>query len=725
MSVTNATYTTNSITVTIANELVDSNNMIAGINTAITALGWSLYDSIDQSTYSPMVTRVYRVINADTVTYKYAILRYDTLQLKINLSCCESWDTSAKVPTNESWHNAGLFSLGYDLRDCAIYVAATSRHLVIQSRIRNELGLWAAILEFERITPEDIASNSAPCFAYTNSLMFGTPWGQTGTTANNTPSNYMMALPRTPDNQTGAYAAKSFGTFTPRGPYPPYYPSANTGNTGANAVISVQTLDGNALHLGSYYNTNGGWGWDATKTLASPITVDNIYKSQPFGRIYNAAITKPIGQDSFDSTYATIDTSGFPSVTGSNTEMITLTLNGGDEYSQFTNTAGRLSVSYSNNVNMITGSVLAVGNTVWVASNTGVWTWSMTAGSNTSAIQRYNNSNGVIDIMFDGARSIWGTTNNGIVQIDTETYAANVNVAADLGTMGIAMDQKYIYASSRTRSTQPKIYTFWRANGNLSAHLNVGSALAAVTSFGKPTPDYRGFVYAVTQQGAQTTGSGVSRQVVWSAEAANANVGASNNTFSSVSTVNWQTAFYYEPMTTTMYFFSIEGVTTRYSVYSNVPNNNVWSTLSTSTAVFGAVATAVQANFTYSTSPAVSGTWDNVGDIVFMARRGWLWISPRRTGANLTSQTAYHTATSLQHPDSSAGPGYPQSIGYQNNSSIATSANGWAGHQWTNGVRIFQSLWLSNTEARITTLGNLYPNTQLNTYATGRLLIKA
>ena len=141
MSVTNASYTTNSITVTIANELVDSNNMIAGINTAITALGWSLYDSIDQSTYSPMVTRVYRVINADTVTYKYAILRYDTLQLKINLSCCESWDTSAKVPTNESWHNAGLFALGYDLRDCVIYVAATSRHLVLQSRIRNELGL--------------------------------------------------------------------------------------------------------------------------------------------------------------------------------------------------------------------------------------------------------------------------------------------------------------------------------------------------------------------------------------------------------------------------------------------------------------------------------------------------------------------------------------------------------------------------------------------------------
>ena len=196
MSVTNASYTTNSYTVTIANELVDSNNVIAGVNTAITTLGWSLYDSINQTTYSPMVTRVYRVLNSDGTTYKYAILRYDTLNLKLNLSCCEDWNTSTKVATNESWHNAGLFFIGYDLRDCVIYVAATARHLILHSKIRGESAIWAGIFEFERIATEDISTNTAPCFAYTNSLMVGTPWGQS---ANNSDSQYMFAFPRTPD----------------------------------------------------------------------------------------------------------------------------------------------------------------------------------------------------------------------------------------------------------------------------------------------------------------------------------------------------------------------------------------------------------------------------------------------------------------------------------------------------------------------------------------------
>lgn len=719
MSVTNTSYTTNSYTVTVANELVDSNNTIAGVNTAITTLGWSLYDSIDQTTYSPIVTRVYRVLNVDAATYKYAILRWDTINLRLNLSCAEDWSTSSKTPTNESWHNAGLFSLGYDLRDCVFYVAATARHLVLYTKIRGESGLWAGIFEFERIAAEDTSSNTAPCFAYTNSLMIGTPWGQT---ANNTDSAYVFAFPRTPDNQTGAYAAKTFGTFTTRGAYPPYYPSANTGNTGANTVAIINTMDGNALHLGSFYNTLGGWGWDPTKTVVSPITVDAIYKSMPFGRIYNAAITKPIGQDSFDSTYINADaTGGWPSASGSNTEFLALALNGGSE-TEYANTTGRLSVSYSNNASIVYGSVVAVGNNIWAAANNGVWTWSMNAGSNTAAIQRYNNSNGVIDIMFDGGRSIWGTTNNGIIQIDTETYATNTNVAADLGCSVLNMDQKYIYASSRTRNLQPKVYRFWRANANLAAHMNVGVALAAVTNFGKPVPNYKGFVYAVTQHGAQA--AGVSRQIVWDSECANANVGATNNQYSAATTLNWMTSFYYEPFTDKLYYLTSEVATTRALVYANVPNTNVWTVLTNVTTPFTNPA-GVQGNQTYNPSPAVTGTWDNCGDLVVTPRRGWLHVTPRRTGANQTSQTAFSSICSLEHPDTAAGTGLPFSFGNFGTGDVTTAANGWPAHQWSNGTRVFQTIWKSNAEARIVTVGNLYPNTQFNTYATGRLLVKA
>ena len=721
MAVANTAYSTNSYKVTITNE-IDSNTIIAGMNTAITTLGWSLYDSINQTTYSPMVTRVYRVLNKDAVTYKYAILRWDTLLLRLNLSTCEDWNTTTKVATNESWHNSGLFYLGYDVRDSFFYVAATSRHMVIQSFIRNEPGLWAGILEFERVAQEDISQNSAPCFAYTNSLMFGTPWGQT---ANNTPSRYMMAFPRTPDNQTGAYAARVYSPVTTRGMYPPYYPSANTGNTGANSVIIVNTHDGNALHLGSFYNTLGVWGWDATKAVVSPVTVDHIYKSMPFGRIYNVGITKPIGQQSFDSTYLSADgTDGFPSSSGSNTEFLTLALNGGSE-TEYANTTGRLLVSWSNTPNIVFGSTAVVGNNVFAAANNGVWTWDMNSGANTTPIQRYVNSNGVIDIMFDGLRSVWGTTNNGIVQIDVSTFATNVNIAAELGTSMIHMDQKYIYAASRVRNVQPKVYTFFRANGNLSAHLNVGTALAAVTNFGRPMPDYKGFVYAVTQHGAQGAGSGVARQIVWSSEAANANVGASNNAFSTVTNLPWQQSFYYEPNTDRMYFFVNENGTGRTVIYSNVPNVNVWTT----TVIFNQTGTwaptSVMGNQGYNPSPAVTATWDNCGDLVFTPRRGWLHITPRRVGANQSSQTAYSALCSLEHPDSPTGIGTPFSYGNFTGSDSVNDTRGAPGHQVTNGIRVFQTFWRSNVEARITTLGNLYPNTQFNTYATGRLLIKA
>jgi len=720
MAVANTAYSNNSYEIVITNEF-ESNTIIAGVNTAITSLGWSLYDSINQTEFSPMVTRVYRVLNSDATTYKYAILRYDTLLLRLNLSCAEDWNTSTKVATNESWHNAGLFYMGYDLRDSIIFVGATARHLILQSWIRNEPGLWAGILEFERVAGEDISQNSAPCFAYTNSLMFGTPWGQT---ANNVPSRYMMAFPRTPDNQTGAYAAKVYSPVTTRGMYPPYYPSANTGNTGANSVIIVSTHDGNALHLGSFYNTLGTWGWDPAKAVVSPVTVDHIYKSMPFGRIYNAAITKPIGTQSLDSTYLNADaTGGWPAATGANTEFLTFALNGGAE-TEYTNSVGRLSVTWSNNTSAVYGGVAVVGNTVWAAANNGVWTWDINSGANTSAIQRYVNSNGVIDIMFDGRRSIWGSTNNGIVQIDTETYAANVNVAAtDLGCGPLNMDNKYIYAASRTRSTQPKVYRFFRANANLAAHHNVGSALAAVTSFGRPVPDYKGFFYAVTQQGAQTTGSGVSRQIVWSSEAANANVGASNNQYSSGSTVNWQTAFYYEYNNDTLYFFTNEAGTGRTIIYANVPNTNVWTQVFNATGTWAP--TVVQANYTYSPSPAVTNAWDNTGDLVMTPRRGWLHITPRRTGANQTSQTAFSALCSLEHPDSPAGIGRPFSYGNFTTNDSVNSTNGCPGHQITNGIRVFQTIWRSNTEARITTLGNLYQNTAFNTYQTGRLLIKA
>jgi hypothetical protein len=681
-----------------------------------------------------MATYVYRVLNADSTTYKYAILRWNTLLLNFNLSACEAWDQVNHIATNETWHNSGCFYQGYDIKDCSIFVGATTRHLVIQPFIRNEPGLWTAILEFERVAGEDISQNTVPCFGYTNSLMLGTPWGQT---SNSNTSTYMFAMPRTADNQTGAYAAKIMAPVTTRGMYPPYYPSANTGNTGANSVVIVQTHDGNNLHLGSYYNTIGSWGWDPTKTVVSPISVDHIYKSMPFGRIYNAAITKPVGSNPWDTTYINADTTGgWPSGTGSNTEMLCLPLNGGcEDTTGFNNTTGRIVQTWSNNSNIIYGSCLAIGNNVWAAANNGVWTWDMGAGANTTAIQRYINTNGVIDIMFDGLRSVYGTTNNGIVQIDTETYAANVNTAADLGCMYINMDQRFIYATSRTKNVQPKIYVFHRANNNLNAHLNAGPTLTGSTVFSTPVPDYKGFVYSVNLPGS--TSSVTIRQIVWASDAANANVGLANiNNPIYTGTTNYQNfqgRFWYEYNSDRLYMIGNYGGTGYIWEYANVANIAIggvaigaWANANVYQSTnFSWSGAAIVGNGGYAPSIAANSSWGFDGDLVITPRRGYLHFTPRRVGANQSSQTAFSTSVSMEHPDAPGGTGKPRNMFAYTGSDVIGIVHGWPTHQWTNGVRIFQTLWRANTEARIIALSNLYGNTNINQYQTGRFLIKA
>jgi hypothetical protein len=722
MSVANTQYTTNCYRIDISDEF-GSNNVIAEVNTAITTLGWSLYDSIDQTTYSPMATRVYRVLNADSITYKYAILRWNTLLLNFNLSTCESWNTSTQTATNESWHNLGCFYQGYDLRDCSIYVSATSRHMVIQPSIRNEFGLWTAVLEFERVAGEDISSNSAPCFAYTNSLMLGTPWGMS---SNLNSSPYMFAFPRTPDNQTGAFAVKAYAPVTTRGMYPPYYPSANVANTGANSVVIVNNMDGNNLHLGSYYNTIGSWGWDSTKAVVSPVSVDHIYKSMPFGKIYNAGITKPIGVRSFDTTHVLADsTGGWPSAGGSNTEFLTLTLNGGCE-DQFSNAVGRLSVTWANQQSILFGTCIAIGNNVWAAANNGVWTWDMNSGANTTAIQRYVNTRGVIDIMFDGIRSVYGTTNNGFVQIDTETYATNVvtSITDQGGTGFIAMDQKWIYLTGREANTQPKIYLAHKSNNTVEKSIRLGVSTTGATRFGRVIPDYKGFAYSTVNSG--NTISTVIRQLVFDSEAANGNTGTTNTT-NPVHTVagNYtgsHYSFWKDYNSDRLFLFTNAGGTIHIHEYANVPNSNTWDAIFNCTITGGAAGTSQMG---YVPSRAANNVWDGSGGFVFTPRRGFLHLQPRRVASNAASQTAYSICVSMEHPDNSFGAGTPRTIVSHSTSDVFANTAGFAGNQWTNGVRIFHTAWRANTESRITTLGNLYGNTNFNQYATGRLLIKA
>lgn len=340
MSVKNIPYTANSVRVVISNE-VTYTNILTGMNTAITGLGWTLWDSVDNwipgspisftatisgtamtvsavsagalavgqtvvgsgvtsnsvitvaptsqltgaytlsqsstvgsatamsvvsSNASPMFLRVYRAINADASTYKYFIIWYDIRKQAFWTGTCESWDATNHVATNLAWNNNGSFVQNYDIKDSYIWVSATARHIVIWPFVTGEPGLWTGVFEFERSAPEDTVANAAPCWAWTNSVIIGTPFAD-GTIAQHVSSSKtMFAFPRTQDGLTGAAAAGTYAPVTNRGSFPPSYPSGTLTHGGASffgyigysnteagtsTILTVQTMNAGTITVGS------------------------------------------------------------------------------------------------------------------------------------------------------------------------------------------------------------------------------------------------------------------------------------------------------------------------------------------------------------------------------------------------------------------------------------------------------------------------------------------
>ena len=778
MAVTTTQYTTNSYKVTITNELSGSNNIIAGVNTAITSLGWSLFDSVDQTSFSPMVTRIYRVLNVDGVTYKYAILRFDTLKLRINLSACESWNEVTHVATNETWHSDGCFYHGYDVRDSFIFVSATARHLLLQTWILQEPGHWSGIFETERVAEEDISSNSAPCFFYTNSVILGSPWGVDGDRPSNT-NFVMMSFPRTPDGITGDLAAGVYAPTTSRGMWPPYIPSGNVANVGANTVYSTTSMDLNLLHLGSWHLQIGGgmsgnnnwvggvgygqtssgsvWGWDAGSIPVSSISVDAMRKHMPFGRVYDMAVTKPIGNQLDITTFTANANAGWPQPIqsgGSNTQYIILPLNGGSErfYSNNYNSItgipqptvnGGITIEYSNNNSVVFGTLSMVGNNVWAAANNGVWVWKMGNGMNTAAQMVYLNTNGVFDIMFDGQRSIYGTTNTGLIQIDTETYAANAISSTEMLQQGgcayLNMDNKYIYATNRTANTRPFCHMVFRSNNSVSPNfIQMASSIALNVASGwtTPTPDYNGAVYLVNSSG--TTGSQQLRVLVANSDTGGA--GLANNI------VPWLTPtasdkqtntcnFFYEPNTNRIYLFITNFNNGTVIEYDQSRTFNIIA----NTAGLGINGFYVNNNgrsqLTYQVG---SQGIDYRGDLNIIQHRGYIHLQSRQPGINMTTanQAYWNAKIVLHHPNPhwswqnrvagqlsrvwETGNTFSSAVGFG-----STELRYPSNFTYTNGIRIVNQYYMSNVESRIQVSNNHFGLTPFGGYPTSRILVKA
>ena len=637
MTVTSTLYTTSSYKITVSGEFV-SNNIITAVNTAITsaALGsWSLYDGVPPSTigssysttgFSPIWTNVYRVLNTDGTTYKYFIIRWDTIKCCFYTSTCESWNSTSHVSTNETWTGAGVFPQYYDVRDSFIFLSASTKHCVIWPYIKNEPGLWTGVFEFERIASEDIAANTVPCFAWTNSLMLGTPYGRT----NATRSNVMFAFPRTADGLTGAYAANTYAPMTSRGMFPPQYLTG-----------SVTVTENNMLHLGSYPLMT--YGWDATKTVASPVAADAQAKSMPFGRMYNVGITKSVGSF-LDTTYLNLDASGgWPDAGGSNTEVILLPLNGGAEAN--TQAGLQLSSSYGTGGTVNFTKVIQVGSTIFAGATDGVRVWSVDSGTGTPTTALTGTSNVVSDVIFDGQDFVYAAGSNSVFKIQASNTANVVNVgltsAVSNGAGYLSLDNNYLYISSRSSNTQPLFFSIPRnsfAAANLITTNELGANLIVASGFGTVTPDYNGYVYIATQSGNSTANQSFK---ILSFQATATNMVKVANVFQFSKSTNAlaggvYTNFHVDPTSGRVFIITSDSSVSGGYLYETNTSLSQISSNTTFLSTNGTIANYGSGLAVSQLPSGAGGQFDLRGELNIVPIRGMFHIQPKRAAANVS-----------------------------------------------------------------------------------------
>lgn len=704
--------------------------------------------------YSPMTLYVYQAATAqDASIYKYCIVRWNTLKQEFHVSTCESWNTTTKVPTNESWTAGGCFPHGYDIQDSYIWVGGTSRNITFWTFIKNEPGLWSSIIEFERIAPEDLQYKYTPNWAYTNSLMFGTPFGKALST--NT-STTMMAFPRTPENKTGASAAVSYGPATSRGLWPPTYPSATLAFTGLGA---------NNMHLADIYNTV--YGWDSTKKYVTPVTINNTAKNIPFGRIYNISATGNYG-NAHDTTTLALDSSGgWSSGSGTSSPAVFLPLNGGSEASA-AYSGTQINNVYGQGTAVIIAKAIAIGDNLWLACSDGVRQWSMSS-ANASAINSpiRSESSGVYDIVFDGKQTVYCSTASGVATIDTTntatqsliqggtmsavftgsistttltvtavtsgtiaigqtisgtgvtagttitagsglswTVSASQTVASTTitGLMGIGyleLDEQNVYATARPNLNAPVMYVITRSNNTYSTTCTLATSLpTGNTGFGVPFPDYEGNVYAYTTIGASTAGPRVARFLA-------ADGSQTVNVANPVAFVATQhTGMRLDYTSGTLMFASQSAATI--SLY--FPNRLL--------SAFG-TATSLTSSSNNAGQMATSTTADSRGDLCIFPWRGFLTFAQKAVG-----RTTGATVRALYDP-SVATPGTWTVIVAASATSITSVPGGYAASFTTNHVRVFAPVFVTvNTDNRVYYLSRLYQTSNYAGTACGRLLLK-
>ena len=463
-----------------------ANGIIDKLNTAITQLGWSLFDTVTTGTNNCLVTKVYTAACNDGITpsTKYMILKFDAPRQYFYMSCAESWNDTTHVATNECFTQYNGFPFPLQTGNYIIHIFATQRYCVIQPVLRGEPGIWQGIFEFERVSPD--TASGAPCFGYTNAVIIGSPFysttantfgGSVGIDAGTSPRNHVMPVwvPRLASGETGLAASKLATLSIGGQSFPPRF-SGFLFNANNHLAISNSTYTNLGLGIAGISSFNINFRANTLpRTILNPkfgVTANNAVSG---GRFYGMNIAPNIG-DILDTTYIPINSNGFFSSAGANSKHFVLGMTGGND-SSIANGSGRLKFDFIDhdpisNAAIFYDAVEVRGRFIY-----------LTCGNTTvgySVLKKYDldlnkwqeiSLPGVGDsLIYDGGNNLYVSTSVGVTRfnVDNTSIVANLTLATLPGgaaAMGIC--ESYLYVMQRTPSL---------ANNNLAI---VNSSFAA------------------------------------------------------------------------------------------------------------------------------------------------------------------------------------------------------------------------------------------------------
>lgn len=400
-----------------------SNNfdsVIAAVDAAIVGLGWTSYDTI----YKGIVTRVFRCLNKDGSTYKYAIFRWDKPNQVCTMTSCESWDTSTHTPTNETNNGKGIYGrVPFAVDYCDIVIFGSTRWLGMLSYIATVPSDWALCVESEREAAEDTAAALVPCWGMTcGALAFGS--GVTGTII-----EAMVIYPRTKNGLTGSTARST--TCTKLLSWASYGAGGVNGTIGDNLCVSVIA---NVRHA-----------WDTSKKVISSMRQSWIEGTTPnqnltiTGRFFGIKVSAVLGNQMDKVTGVPCNSDMFYAAGGSATDHWLLQMVYQHQAYQLIGATPAFPTYITFATTGITTVYCSVstGRYIYVGSNTGVWkydlltsTWAAVASTGAAAI---------LGMCFDG-RYVYAGSTTGLYRIEVQNADAVTTLAITSGVQDVWWD---------------------------------------------------------------------------------------------------------------------------------------------------------------------------------------------------------------------------------------------------------------------------------------------